>query len=223
MNKSMLFIFIIVSSFISCRKVPDQFYKYRTDFFPLEVGNEWIYRSDKFKLTIHVKDLVEIENFWFAVVEESLQSDNKGLNVDQYYYYYGQGEIIYKLIPKDQSLDIPKVKQGLNALAGTAWPWIHFGSDSGYYWVTYSRSFYNYKYIDQYKITLVSQSDTIFINDKKYYNCYKYYFDDLSESDTEFYEWYVKGIGLIKRSPSGVDDASSLILVDYKIHKINNP
>ena len=79
-------------------------------------------------------------------------------------------------------------------------PWYRFDAKVGEAWTATASQFFNSRSLSEFRITLLSQTDTVVTPAKIYYNCYNFYIDDLYASDEEYYDWVCPGVGLVKRS-----------------------
>jgi len=179
-------------------------------YFPLDKGNKWTYSVDEYSLSAKVYDLVEIDNDLFAALEEkSIRRNEPPISRALYYRFDDRGNI-ERILPDVESLR-SNVGSSPNIPRSGRSVWYKLDAKIDESWVAFGNSVFNGKEIHQFEIALLSRSDTVIVKDKVFTGCYKFYIDDLSESDTEYYDWLAKGVGLVKRS-YGSDESKALKL-----------
>jgi hypothetical protein len=74
----------------------------------------------------------------------------------------------------------------------------------------------------KYRISLESRSDTVITQDQMYIGCLRFFINKIGASDTDYYVWLARGVGLVKfHNPSGV--VSPCLLTNFHISADGNP
>ena len=158
------------------------------DYFPLEVGNTWIYHVNSYfpdTMTYHVSD---------------------SLNIDHVkYFLYGISEYSFKdTIRKDAVGNIWKKVNGVDYL------WFDFTKDSGavYTFPDHNPSYY-------YNVKIVDKNFTLQTNSGNYSHCIKLFFDIPQFVDEEVFYSFAPEMGIIEMyggdGPQLLLDSASII------------
>lgn len=194
--RSLFLITIFLFCLSSCGK--EKAIQNGNSYYPLQNGNAWNYKTDEYSLLISVKEIVTIDKNHFNLVEELSSSGD------------GNPFIREKLLRCNERNNIELMVADFNSIRSNIGSskevpdkgisvWYKFDAKVNESWQAVGNALFDKKVISKFKITLASINDTVFANDTIYTNCYKFYIDDLYESDTEYYEWYANDIGLVKR------------------------
>jgi hypothetical protein len=185
---------------IGCRdlheeKPGDYFGSRQNPYFPLAVGNRWVYESrdslnKNTSMIVQVTGYRKIEDQWFAVMDQAMYKDNLRRNHWTRLWSYGRnGEILMH-----DSLDLleytearkPRIYFDLDGQVGSAWHVWWSGVDS---------------------VTFIGRSDSISCSGRWYADCIRLWIEELGWPHDEC---YAKGVGLIRKTPFD--------LVRYEIH-----
>ncbi len=200
---------------MSCGKEKD--IQFENRFFPLHNGNTWNYKTDKYSLLISVKEIVSIDKNHFSLVEELSSSGDGNPVIRTKLYRCNLNKNIETIVTDFKSVrsNIFSTKEVLDSGISL---WYKFDAKVNESWQAFGNTLFDKKVISKFKITLASINDTVLANDTTYINCYKFCIDDLYESDTEYYEWYAKDIGLVKRVFQN-ESNKGFVLTSFKIAK----
>ncbi len=186
----------------------------RLDELPLSLGNEWTLVQENYRLFLKVADTIRIGNVLFYELEEKA-SNSKPPSVvrKRLYTYNSAGSVLTAERLSDTSYLPMWIKLNLIARNDISQAdsflisnWYKRGATVGESWSAVSGSPFEPSHIYPYRIILESSTDTVVTAGKTYYNCLRYYIDDLQESDSEYWDWLAEGIGIVKRvylSPQG--------------------
>ena len=190
---------------ISCKSEKD--ISTKINYFPFHINGEWKYRSKLGdEIVLSVISQVKINNtFALKICESKSQTTGFNSNIEWYYAKNNQGDLIRLCKPANK-----EVSDTTNRF----YLWFKFSASAGESWLTKSIDPADKNMIDQYRITLLSKSDTVHVMGKIFTNCYKYYIEDLNLWDWEYYEWVSKDVGIIKRKYKFAN--IDYYLIDYK-------
>ncbi|MGD0339409.1 MAG: hypothetical protein ABSB78_11545 [Bacteroidota bacterium] len=212
--KTYFFCFLIIILFGACAQKKN----IKSDYFPLEVGNEWDCRYSEYILRRSVVSTEEHDGKIFYKVEEYVAPEGKDtvlINREILFCYDDSGNV-YRRINNFDSLrkEFPyyetRTRDGLclwykfNAIPGDCW-----GGDANDYLLP--------QYVTKYKITLLSTTASVISREKTIDSCYIFKIESLSSSQPEYYEWLAKGIGIVRRS--SFLDKPGYILDTYSVNK----
>lgn len=212
------FIVICCCVLINCSSGgKNAFFQNVNPYFPLDKRNKWTYSVDEYSLSVKVYDFVEIDNDLFAAIEEnSTRSDEPPITRTLYYRFDDRGNV--ERILKDVEILRSNVGSSPNIPQNGRSVWYKLDAKIDESWFAFGNSVFNRKEIHQFKITLLSRSDTVIVKDERFTGCYKFYIDDLSESDSEYYDWLAKDVGLVKRSYGSNESKALRLSVFGKSH-----
>jgi hypothetical protein len=189
---------LIIIVGINCKEETgyDYFKRNQNPYFPINIGNEWNYKSGAYYLDIKIKGLVQLDKYYFAIAEEnnSTMGDDKPISRTIFYRYDKDKNVLRHIYINENH----KYKKELIPNDGV-FMWYKFNAKINESWRTMGNDIFFPSEISDYKITLLSKSDTIIANNKKYFDCCKFHIVALSSSDSDYYEWFAKDIGLVKR------------------------
>ncbi len=170
---------------------------------------KWVLANDGYRLTRHVDTLATVGSAIYArIVETSIRVDS-GSSVNRIVYFtQDEPGNITRLSWKDASSPF-----GSQAMV---FPWYKFDATVGESWSATASQCFNSRSLSEFRITLLSRTDTLATPAEIYPNCYKFYVDDLYASDEEYYDWVYPGIGLVKRS-FGEDGSKGFLLQSFSL------
>jgi len=180
---------IIASVFlIACGITYGQFHE--SELFPMHIGYCSKLENSNCMLEIQVIKKIIYEEKELYQISETIIKGIKKISSGIYYLHENKIGDIEKFCRLDSLIN----------KANKSFDWYKKNVKVGESWITYSDSYFNNNSFHKYKITLISKLDTVTIGKKLFKKCYKYFIDDLSEKDTEYYDWIVPGLGLVKRT-----------------------
>jgi hypothetical protein len=165
-------IFFVIQLFI-CVSVFAQ----TKDYFPLNVGNRWIYKCDKFSLpdTISIVNSQRVgDKTYYRLVENTYLS----------YWLRKDGARVFIVDTSGNSLDVTRIKELLlyDFSAGLNQSWNLTLKDAN-------------ECVLGGQITLSSKTDTVATPAKKYNNCFLFSREGICRDAGRIKEWFAPGVG----------------------------
>lgn len=168
-------------------------------FFPLDHGRLWVYSGPNgAKMLRKVVDEAFVKGEWHSVIEERNYSSSLKDSTVRRIGYRSVGNRILRIRLSAGIHDSTRYSSAPSTMPETS-TWYDFGRLPGDQWFAYGNSMFFSHEIHEYQITLIAKDETLVVGDKTYSSCFKFFFDDLSESDSEYFEWIAEDVGLVKR------------------------
>lgn len=196
------------------------------NYFPLNVGDTWVLSNKQYQLKITVFDTIHICSRVFYKVQESSSINNSSsITRKRLYAYDSSGNVYRKVVIVDsseasmQSIKLKKyIEKELPIDSSIIGVWYKTNASVKDTWKLFANSQFESREIHPYKIILESRCDTVITPNRTYYNCLRFYIEDLQESDTEYWDWLAEGVGLVKRKYLSTK-AKGFILTSFKVSK----
>jgi len=174
----------------------------KANFFPLRVGDEWNFNNDPHRLRIQVVDTSDIYGYRFYVVQETSFTDVPPPVVRRKYYTIDSLGNVLRLADTTRFSGV--------------YIWYKSTDSVDESWKAMANSDFLGGVIDPYKITIESRTDTVITSRGVYCHCLRFHIDNLTESDTDYWDWFAVGVGIVKRA-YGNYSAKGWILTSYKL------
>lgn len=160
------------------------------EVYPLATHNKWSLVSGAYELSVTVDSTIRIDQSAVFVLTE--KSHGTTAVTRRILFFSDKRGNVHRLTSMGGSLR--------EDTTGMASVWYKFDARVGESWYAIASSQFNSTELHRYRITLQSKRDRINAAAGSFRRCYRFYIDDLSESDTEYSDWIAPGTGLVKRS-----------------------
>jgi hypothetical protein len=190
------------------------------EFLDFKVGDSWSYvnhnvgkpeYSPNYALTIRVDGTSD----GFAIVEERTVHDTSVGSRINMFRSDSLGNVYVRIFNFDslKTIGANKMKVGHFPSDGTS-IWYKFNAKVGDTWTAWAlgpRSIWGFM---EYKLEMLSKSETISFRGRKYSRCVEFCISPLGLSDSDIHEWFAPGVGMVRRSFN--QTKSGYYLVDKK-------
>jgi hypothetical protein len=223
MDEKIKYILIVALVFIGCKEL--SFHHPVNSYFPLKAGSIWKYRQPfdtSMAMMLYCSNYIEINDTVYAVLEE------------RHYFRSRQWYFIRHFLRYDSSGSVIRLVQEPEVHLYNNYPYRPYiipAVNSDYYlynfYVELNKRYSVEKYRHPFDInnhrftkvdmTLLSRNDTVTTPSGTFYNCYKYYLDELLCTDEECIDLLVPNVGLVERYTTQGPTGSDYILYSYFI------
>jgi hypothetical protein len=183
---------------ISCRSE-----RHQSDdsIFPLTPAREVTLVKGEYALTVRVVEPIEVQGMEFYRVEETSR--------------LGGGPSVTRTLFLSRTCDGTIVRtptsEGLPETKSRSFIWYKCDTAVGSSWEVIANAWSDQRRIDNFRITLLSVSDTVRTPAGVFTRCCRFHIDDLNEMDTDYYDWLAPGIGIVRRQ-FAADTTSGFLL-----------
>lgn len=174
--------------------------------FPLTPGAKWTLSSGSYLLNLRVDTVLHLGALRYSrLTELSSRNTEEPIQRTVHFAENDSGNIL-RLCVRNRSQ--------ISDTSNSSSIWYRFNVDVGNSWLAMANAYSDFREVHKFRITLISRSEIVNTLTGTYPNCYRFLIDDLSESDSEYYDWVAPGTGLVKRL-FGQDTSKAFVLRSF--------